>query len=69
MVVHIVDRLFSSDRITKNVVAAVQAELRVLFLAIDQAEVADGVLRNVKLVRIRSLIVFFDAVLEHFTVD
>ena len=63
------DRLFSSDRITKNVVAAVQAELRVLFLAIDQAEVADGVLRDVKLVRIRGLIVFFDAVLEHFTVD
>ena len=50
-------------------VAAVQAELRVLFLAIDQAEVADGVLRDVKLVRIRGLIVFFDAVLEHFTVD
>ena len=50
-------------------VAAVQAELLVLFLAIDQAEVADGVLCDVKLVLIRGLIVFFDAVLEHFTVN
>ena len=63
------DRLLSADRITKNVVTAVQAELRLLFLAIYQAEVADGVLCDVKLVRIRGLIVFSDAVFEHFAVN
>ena len=69
LIVHIVDRLFSANRVGKNVVVALQTELCVLVLAVYQVEVADGMLSDIKFVCIRGLIVFANAIFEHFTID
>ena len=48
---------------------ALETILGVLSLAVDQAEVADGMFANVELVRVGCLVVFANAIFEHFAID
>ena len=62
-------RSLATDRETECFIAALKAVLSLLSLAIDQAEVTDRVLADVKLLLVGRLVVLAYAILKHLAID
>ena len=58
----------ASKRVSKGMLVALKAQLRMLRLTIQKTEVADSMLQYIQLFARRGLIILANAILKHFAI-